>query len=93
MLEALELFAVKYRDGPIVVLHASASMDVRQDQSPIARMLLVLTDPDGETWGVDRVTALRRVLGRKAVELGLPGVSLTLLNESGPGAARLLAAR
>jgi hypothetical protein len=48
--------------------------------------MLLLSDPVDETWDVDRIRELRMTLGRKAVELGLPAVSLTLVAESDPEA-------
>jgi len=91
--EALKHFAEQIDLGEIVVRRASAEPDIRQDGSPVTRMMLVLKDPDGDTWGVEPLRELRTVLGRKAVELGLSGVSLTLLDESGPEAAEQFAER
>jgi len=43
---------------------------------------LLLTEPDGETWEVDDISEMRQALGRRATELGLPRVTLTLVAES-----------
>jgi len=51
----------------------------------------MLRDPGGDTWDIDRVRDLRLALGRKAAELGLPPVSLTLVAESEPEAAEAFA--
>lgn len=61
---------------------AEASLDERRDGDAVCRVLLVVPDPIDDTWDVDQVRRLRFALGRKATELGLPGVSLTLLAES-----------
>jgi hypothetical protein len=83
----LEHFATSYVDGDVAVLRADATPDIRQDGEPVTRVLLLLTDPEGATWDVDRVRKLRAALGRKATELELPPVSLTLLAESDAEAA------
>jgi hypothetical protein len=46
-------------------------------------VLLLLTDPSGDTWDVDHIRALRQTLGRKATDLELPPVTLTLVAENG----------
>jgi ABC-type Fe3+/spermidine/putrescine transport system ATPase subunit len=40
---------------------------------------LLLEDPVRDTWDPARVGELRRELGRRATELGLPAVSVTLV--------------
>ena len=60
--------------------------DIRQDGEPVTRILLVLSDPTGDTWDTDRIRSLRTVMGRRATELDLPPVSLTLIAESEPEA-------
>lgn len=72
-------FATGYSDSELTVLKAAVSMDERQDGELVARVLLLLSDPAGDTWDVDHVRELRLALGRKATELGLPPVSLTLV--------------
>ncbi len=79
---ALSEFATSYRDEAFRVHKASISLDEGQDGEPVTRVLLLLTDPDGETWDVDRIRELRLALGRRATELGLPPVTLTLVAES-----------
>jgi len=78
----LEEFAASYAVGDVSVRRAEATSDVRQDGDPVTRILLLLSDPEEETWDVDRVRELRVALGRKATELGLPPVSMTLVAES-----------
>jgi hypothetical protein len=87
----LEAFAKAYNDDQLVVRQAAASPDIRQDGEDVIRLALVLRDPDGDTWDVGRVRRLRFDLGRKATELGLPPVSLTLVAEGEPEAADALA--
>lgn len=75
-------FATSYRDETFSVHKVSISLDEGQDGEPVTRVLLLLSDPAGDTWDVDRIRELRLALGRKATELGLPPVSLTLVAES-----------
>jgi len=83
----LEHFATEYRDDELGVRRAVATPDSRQDGEAVTRLLLVLNDPEGETWDIGRVRDLRMALGRKATELGFPPVSLTLVPASEPEAA------
>jgi len=78
----LERFAINYRDEAFVLHRVAAAVDERQDGEPVTRVVLLLDDPAGETWDVDRVHELRTALGRKATELGLPPVSVTLVPQS-----------
>lgn len=78
----LERFAIKYRDEALVLHRAAVAVDERQDGEPVTRVVLLLDDPAGETWDVDQVQELRTALGRKATELGLPPVSVTLVPQS-----------
>lgn len=78
----LEEFARDYRGADLEILHAVAALDERQDGEPVTRVALLLNDPVRDTWSVDGVRDLRRALGRRATELGLPSVSLTLVPES-----------
>ncbi|MDQ6744713.1 MAG: hypothetical protein M3Z27_01630 [Actinomycetota bacterium] len=66
----------------LTVHRAAAAIDERQDGEEVTRVILLVSDPEGETWDVQRVRELREALGRKATELGLPPVSLTLVPES-----------
>lgn len=75
-------FAESYSDGDLLVRRAAVAPDERQDGELATRVLLLLTDPAGDTWDVERVSKLREALGRKATELRLPPVSLTLVAES-----------
>lgn len=78
----LETFAATYATTELAVRRAAVALDERQDGEPVTRVLLLLNEPDGETWDVDSVRELRHVLGRKATEFGLPSVSITLVPES-----------
>lgn len=81
-----ERFAATYCDDEVVVRRAEVTPDVRLDGDPVTRVMLLLSDPVDETWDVDRLRELRVTLGRRAAELGLPAVSLTLVAESEPEA-------
>ncbi len=85
-------FAKTIRDEAIAVRNAAVSFDDRQDGEPVTRVLLLLSDPAEDTWEVDRISDLRLALGRKATELGLPPVTLTLIAESEPEAGEAFAA-
>lgn len=78
----LERFATGYSDDKVTVHRALATLDERQDGEPVTRVVLLLNQPAGETWDIDRIRTLRIALGRKATELGLPTISLTLVPES-----------
>ncbi len=78
----LAQFATNYRDENLVVHRAAVAPGERQDGEPVTRVVLLLNEPTDETWDVDQVRELRTVLGRKATDLGLPAVSLTLVPES-----------
>jgi hypothetical protein len=81
-LKALERTATALSDAELRVERAAVSLDERQDGEPVTRVILLLNDPSGETWDVDRIRELRNALGRAATELGLPPVSMTLVPES-----------
>jgi len=84
-------FAVSYSDDTFTVRKASVSLDEGQDGEAVTRVLLLLSDPRDDTWDVDRIRELRLALGRKATELGLPPVTLTLVAESEAEAAEAFA--
>ncbi len=69
------------RLGDVSVRRALTFVDERQDGEPVTRVRLLVTDPTGETWRVDSVRQLRLVLDRRAAELDLPPVSITLVAE------------
>jgi hypothetical protein len=75
-------FVTGYQDGELEVHRATVRIDERQDGEPVTRVVLLLSDPSGDTWDVDTVRALRQALGRRATELELPAVSVTLVPES-----------
>lgn len=79
---ALEAYATSEHGWRLVIRRATASLDERQDGEAVTRIVLLLDDPDDDTWDVDAVRALREGLGRKATDLDLPPVSLTLVPES-----------
>jgi hypothetical protein len=75
-------FATSWDEGGIGVHRATAALDERQDGEPVTRLTLLVSDPAGATWDVAAVRELRHALGRRAAELGLPPVSLTLVPEA-----------
>ncbi|HUB98736.1 MAG TPA: hypothetical protein VMS11_02820 [Solirubrobacterales bacterium] len=75
-------FAVGIEVGGLKVHKVSSFLDERQDGEPVTRVLLLVDDPREETWELDTVIELRRLLGRKAIEIGLPSVSVSLVPES-----------
>lgn len=75
-------FAESYSDEAVAVKRALVSLDENQEGEPVTRILLLLEDPRGDTWGVDHIRDLRQSLGRKATALKLPPVTLTLVAES-----------
>jgi hypothetical protein len=74
--------AESYSNDVLEIKRALVSSDENQDGEPVTRVLLLLTDPSGDTWDVDHIRALRQTLGRKATDLELPPVTLTLVAES-----------
>jgi hypothetical protein len=81
-LHELQDFAVSVAPGGLTVHRALAALDERQDGEPVTRLVLLLNEPSGDTWEVKLVQELRTLLARKATELRLPPVSLTLVPES-----------
>jgi hypothetical protein len=61
---------------------AAIALDERLDGDPVARVSLLVDDPSADTWEVNAIRDLREILGRKATELGLPPVSVTLIPKS-----------
>lgn len=74
--------AESYSDEALRIKKALVSLDENQEGEPVTRILLLLSDPKGDTWEVDHISELRRTLGRKATALELPPVTLTLVAES-----------
>ncbi len=64
------------------VHRASLVFDERQDGEPVTRVLLLVDDPTEQTWDLESVTELRSALARKAAEIGLPPISVSLVPES-----------
>lgn len=81
-LEEFADFAVGIEFSGLKVHAVSLALDERLDGEPATRVLLLVDDPREETWDLDAVVALRRALARRAVELGLPTVSVSLVPES-----------
>ncbi|HTT94547.1 MAG TPA: hypothetical protein VMF55_07725 [Solirubrobacterales bacterium] len=80
----LARFATGVEIGGLEVRGANIALDDRQDGEPVTRITLLVDDPrEGEeTWRLDAVVDLKRRLSRKAVELGLPSASVTLVPDS-----------
>lgn len=78
----LAKFAESYSDEALEIKKALVSLDENQEGEPVSRILLLLVDPPGDTWEVDDIRELRQTLGRKATDLELPPVTLTLVAES-----------
>lgn len=81
-IETLSDFAFAYASAGFEIHGSIVSADERQDGEPVTRVTLLVTDPTSDTWNIDEVRELRQALGRKATELGLPAVSLTLVPSS-----------
>jgi hypothetical protein len=75
-------FVTGYEDGDLAVHRATVRLDERQDGEPVTRVVLLLSDPSGDTWDIDAVRALPHARGRRATELELPAVTVTLVPES-----------
>ncbi|MDQ3573882.1 MAG: hypothetical protein M3378_04850 [Actinomycetota bacterium] len=75
-------FAESYPEDALGIKRALVSLDENQEGEPVTRILLLLADPSGDTWEVDHIRELRQTLGRKATDLELPPVTLTLVAES-----------
>lgn len=80
--EQLEEFATGWEHEDIGVRRAQATLDARRDGEPVTRLTLLVSDPAADTWDVSTVRELRYALGRRAAELGLPSVSVTLVPEA-----------
>ena len=78
----LAKFAESYSDEALGIKKALVSLDENQEGEPVSRILLLLADPTGDTWEVDDIRKLRQTLGRRATDLELPPVTLTLVAES-----------
>ncbi|MCA1703506.1 MAG: hypothetical protein LC808_09715, partial [Actinobacteria bacterium] len=78
----LERFAISVDPGGLRVHRAAVALDERQDGEPVTRVVLLVDEPQGDTWDVGVIQDLRTSLARKATELRLPPPSLTLVPES-----------
>jgi len=81
-LENFRRYATNVNVPGLTVHKATVALGERLDGDRVTRVTLLLDDPPGDTWGVSAVRQLRQVLGRRATELGLPPVSLTLVPKS-----------
>lgn len=75
-------FAESYPDEALGIEKALVWLDENQENEPVTRILILLADPSGDTWEVDHISELRQALGRRATDLELPPVTLTLVAES-----------
>lgn len=75
-------FAQSYSSSAVAIKQALVSLDENQDGDPVTRVALLLTEPHGDTWEVDDIIEMRQALRRRATELSLPPVTLTLVAES-----------
>ena len=78
----LEQFASGLKAGTVSIHRAVVALDERQDGEPVTRVVLLLDEPRGDTWDVEVIQEFRGSLARKATELDLPPLSLTLVPES-----------
>lgn len=85
-LNILAAYAREYTSAGLSVRNASVAHGESQDGTPLTRVLLLLTDPTGDTWDLDEIDRLRDDLARRAAELQLPSVTITLVAESEPEA-------
>jgi hypothetical protein len=81
-LNELKASAQGWTNPALTVRRAHVIVDENRDGDPITRVLLLVTDPEKDTWDVAQVRELRQSLGRRATQLDLPPVSLTLVAES-----------
>lgn len=80
----LARFATGVEIEGLEVRRASIALDDRRDGEPVTRITLLVDDPwaGEDTWPLEAVVDLKRRLSRRAVELGLPAASVTLVPES-----------
>ena len=80
----LQRFATGIEIAGLDVRKASIVLDERQDGEPVTRITLLVNDPSPgeETWDFDAVRELKRELARRATDLDLPSVSITLVPDS-----------
>jgi hypothetical protein len=79
-------FAKGWSTTGLSVRQAKARLDENREGEPVLRVQLLLTDPDGDTWDLDRADELEQALRRKATELDLPFASFTMIAEREPSA-------
>jgi hypothetical protein len=81
-LEELAEFAIRSEPQALGIKQVRWRLDDRQDGEPVTRLLLLVDDPHGPTWDLAAVQDLRERISRKAAELELPPVSISLVPES-----------
>ena len=81
-LDRLKSSAEGWNTPSLAAKQAYAALDENREGEAITRVLLLVSDPEEDTWDVDLVRELRQSLGKLATELRLPPVSLTLVAES-----------
>lgn len=86
-LEELAEFAIQGDPHDLGIKQFRWRLDDRQDGEPVTRLLLLVDDPNGPTWDLAAVQELRERISRKAAELKLPAVSISLVPESDRDAA------
>jgi hypothetical protein len=80
----LERFATEMEVEGLEVHKATVVLDERLDGEQLTRITLLVSDPEPgrETWEFDSVRELKRELARKATEIDLPSISVTLVPNS-----------
>jgi hypothetical protein len=78
-LESFRRYAASVEVPGLKAYKATVALGERLDGDLITRVTLLVDDPQGDTWEVSVVRELRKTLGRRATDLGLPPVSLTLV--------------
>lgn len=86
-LEELAMFATQGEFSDLGIKQIRLRTEERQDGEPVTRLLLLVDDPHGPTWDLDAVSGLREKLSRRAAELDLPALSISLVPESDRDAA------
>jgi hypothetical protein len=86
-LEELAKFATQGEFQDLGIRQIRLRSEESQDGEPITRLLLLVDDPSGPTWELEAVSDLRDKLSRRATELGLPALSISLVPESDRDAA------
>lgn len=86
-LEELAEWALQSELAGVSIQQIKLALDERRDGEPVVRALLLVDSPRGPTWDLDAVSKLRESLSRKATELNLPAISVSLVPENDRDAA------